>query len=94
MREILKVFLHPPPPLERESFIRTLELTIPKVTTLSIPKQDCENYLLRIIGSNTRDADEGSSLPDGPIACHYTPPPRNYDLTIKSTPGFVPFVTG
>jgi len=35
--EILKVFLHPPPPLERESFIG-VGLTIPKVTTLSIQK--------------------------------------------------------
>jgi hypothetical protein len=44
----LKVFLHPPPPLEREGFIRIVELTIPKVTTLSIQKRNCENYLLRI----------------------------------------------
>jgi hypothetical protein len=27
------------------------------------------------------------------IACHYTRSPRNYDLTIESTPGFVPCVT-
>ena len=31
---------------------------------------------------------------DHRIACHYTHPPRNYDLTIKSNPGFVPFITG
>ena len=27
------------------------------------------------------------------IACHCMPPPRNYDLTIKLTPRFFPFVT-
>jgi hypothetical protein len=37
-RKILKVFFHPPPPLERESFVRTVELTVPKVTILSIAK--------------------------------------------------------
>jgi len=26
--ELLKVFLHPPPPLERESFVKVLELII------------------------------------------------------------------
>jgi hypothetical protein len=35
---ILKVFPHPPPPLERESFGRIVEFTIPKVGLLSIPK--------------------------------------------------------
>jgi hypothetical protein len=35
-RKTLRVFLHPPPPLERESLIRIVELTIPKATTLSI----------------------------------------------------------
>jgi hypothetical protein len=38
IEEILKVFFHPPPQLERESFIRIVELTIPKVPTLSITK--------------------------------------------------------
>jgi hypothetical protein len=28
------------------------------------------------------------------VSCHCMPLPRGYDLTIKSTPGFVPFVTG
>jgi hypothetical protein len=28
------------------------------------------------------------------IACHYTRSPRNYDLTIKSTPRFALFITG
>jgi hypothetical protein len=27
------------------------------------------------------------------ISCHYTPHPINYDMTIKSTPGLLPFVT-
>ncbi len=45
--EILKVFLHPPP-LGVESFIGIIELTIPKVITLSIQKRDYENYLLEI----------------------------------------------
>jgi hypothetical protein len=31
--------------LEREGFVRIVELTIPKVTTLSIQKWNCENYL-------------------------------------------------
>ena len=34
--EILKVFPHPPPPPERESFERIVEFTIPKATILSI----------------------------------------------------------
>jgi len=41
---ILKVFLDPPPPLERESFAMVVELTIPKVTNLSTQKRDCEKY--------------------------------------------------
>jgi hypothetical protein len=36
--ELLKVFLHPPPPLEKESFAMTVELTIPEVTILSTAK--------------------------------------------------------
>jgi len=51
-REILKVFLRPPPPSERESFVGCVKLTIPKVTTLSIEKRDCEKYLLRITAWN------------------------------------------
>jgi hypothetical protein len=36
--EILKVFLHPPPPSEREDFDGIVEFTIPKATVLSIHK--------------------------------------------------------
>jgi hypothetical protein len=36
------------PPLGGESFIGIIELTIPKVTTLSIQKRDYEKYLLGI----------------------------------------------
>jgi hypothetical protein len=46
-KETLEVFLHPPHPLARESFIRIVESTIPKLTTLSIQKRACEKYLLR-----------------------------------------------
>jgi len=35
-RKILKVFLQPPPPLEREDFERIVEFTISKATILSI----------------------------------------------------------
>jgi len=34
----LKVSLHPPPPLERESLIRIVEITLSKVVVLSILK--------------------------------------------------------
>jgi hypothetical protein len=37
-RKILKVFLHPPPPSEREGLVRTAELTVSNVTILSIAK--------------------------------------------------------
>ena len=46
-KKLLKVLLHPSPPLERESLIRIVELTIPKVTTLSIQKRHCEKYLFQ-----------------------------------------------
>jgi hypothetical protein len=36
--KILKVFLHPPPPLERESILREVGLTIPKMILLSMEK--------------------------------------------------------
>jgi len=36
--EFLKVFLHPPPPLERENFIRIVDTTVSKLVALSIPK--------------------------------------------------------
>jgi len=45
VREILKVFVHSPPPLERESIIRIVGFTIPEVTFLSTQKGGCENYL-------------------------------------------------
>jgi hypothetical protein len=45
VREILKVFVHSPPPLEREGIFRTVGLRIPEVTLLSIQKGGCENYL-------------------------------------------------
>jgi len=48
VENILKVFLHPPPPPERESFIKIFESRIPKSTILSIEEPDCEDYLLRI----------------------------------------------
>jgi hypothetical protein len=47
-----------------------------------------ENSESRTSGGDTRDGVE-SWLPDGQIACRFTPPPRNYDLKDKSTPGFV-----
>ena len=36
--ELLKVFLHLPPPLGRECIIKVVEFMIPKLNTLSIPK--------------------------------------------------------
>jgi hypothetical protein len=36
--EILKVFLHPPPPSERESILREVGFTIPRMMFLSIEK--------------------------------------------------------
>jgi hypothetical protein len=36
--QILKVFLHPPPPLERESILREVGFTIPKMIFLSMEK--------------------------------------------------------
>jgi hypothetical protein len=36
--EILKVFLHPPPPLEGESILREVGFTIPKMILLSTEK--------------------------------------------------------
>jgi hypothetical protein len=38
LEEILKVSLHPPPPLERESLVMVAELMIQKLDVLSIPK--------------------------------------------------------
>jgi hypothetical protein len=46
MRKILKVFLHPLSPSEKESFVRWVGLKIPKTNFLSIAKRNCENYLL------------------------------------------------
>jgi hypothetical protein len=50
--EILKVFLHPPPPSEGENFSGFVESKILKPVLLSISKWNCENYLLRIINGN------------------------------------------
>ena len=36
--EFLKVFLHPPPPLEREGFIKVVRLVRHKTNPLSMPK--------------------------------------------------------
>jgi hypothetical protein len=47
-RKILKVFLHPPPPLERESFVKVIHLVHlvrHKTNPLSMSKSACENYL-------------------------------------------------
>jgi len=50
VREILKVFVHSPPPLQRRGILRIVGLRISEVTTLSIQKRDCENYLfIRIL---------------------------------------------
>ena len=43
--EFLKVFLHPPPPLGREGFVKVVHLVRHKTNPLSMPKRDCENYL-------------------------------------------------
>jgi hypothetical protein len=37
-RRILKVFLHPPPPLGRESVVNIVELMIQRLHILSIPR--------------------------------------------------------
>ena len=37
-RRILKVFLHPPPPLERESVVKVVELMIQRSHILSIQR--------------------------------------------------------
>jgi hypothetical protein len=50
----LKVFLHPPPPLERESFVEAVGFIIQRLGVLSIQKRDCENNLLKITYSNLR----------------------------------------
>jgi hypothetical protein len=45
---LLKVFLHPPPPLEREGFVKVVHLVHlvrHKTNPLSMPKRDCEKYL-------------------------------------------------
>ena len=49
MRKILKVFLHPPPPLERESFVEVADFMIQEMNLLSTKKLDCEkNLFLRV----------------------------------------------
>jgi hypothetical protein len=44
---LLKVFLHPPPPLEREGFFKVVHLVRHKTNPLSMPKRDCEKYLFQ-----------------------------------------------
>jgi len=39
---------------------------------------------INVSGSYTRDADEGSSLPDGQISCRYPNLPKSFDLNDKS----------
>jgi hypothetical protein len=38
MAELLKVFLHPPPPSERESLVEVVELMIQEINLLSTEK--------------------------------------------------------
>jgi hypothetical protein len=38
IEKILKAFLHPPPPLEKEISIKIVELRVSKIVLLSIPK--------------------------------------------------------
>jgi hypothetical protein len=42
---VLKVFLHLPPPLERENLMRIVDTRVSKIVVLSIQKSECENYL-------------------------------------------------
>jgi hypothetical protein len=49
MGKLLKVFLHPPPPLERESLVEAIGLRIQKLDVLSIQKRDCEKNLFESI---------------------------------------------
>jgi hypothetical protein len=43
--ELLKAFLHPPPPPEREKLFRIVDSILPKLSILSKEKRDCENCL-------------------------------------------------
>jgi len=45
--EIFKVFLHLPPPLERESLLGLLNRRYQKWPFCQYPKWDCENYLFK-----------------------------------------------
>jgi hypothetical protein len=38
IEDFLKVFFHPPPPMERESFMRIVERTVSRIVVLSIVK--------------------------------------------------------
>jgi hypothetical protein len=56
-------------------------------------KMDCDGLYLSGLDS-TAPGFGGIEILRMNIACHYTRPPRNYDLRIKSSLGCVPFVTG
>jgi len=51
-KKILKVFLHLPPPSERESLVKVVGFIIQRLDVLSIQKGDCEKNLLKITYSN------------------------------------------
>ena len=40
--KLLKVFLHPPPPSERESLVKVVGLMIQEINLLSTKKSDCK----------------------------------------------------
>ena len=52
--ELLKVFLHPPPPLERECFGPIVESRIPKMTILSISKMGSKNGIVNYLFEDYR----------------------------------------
>jgi len=55
----LKVFLHPPPPSERESLVKVVGLMIQKMNLLSTLKRGCENYLFIYKFVKQGDANNG-----------------------------------
>ena len=46
--QFLKLFINPPPPSERETFVKAGELIIQEKSLLSTLKRDCENYFFPI----------------------------------------------
>ena len=46
--QFLKLFLDPPPPSERETLVKAVELIIREKNLLSTLKSDCENYFFPI----------------------------------------------